>query len=919
MADPRDHPIDWAARIRRHATGRAELPHHLVTELAEHLEDQFDDARAAGQSAAEAEALAMDVLQASPLADLRGSRLRGRTSFAPSPLPGLTPPSHVRSFAMTSAFRLAIRQFVHHRSFALITVLVLGLGIGATVTVYSVVDGVLLTPLPYAQPDRLVTMWDVNHERGLDHEPISPVNFMDYRQLEVFTDAAAWWRPDVNLADPGLDPVRVRAIETGANLFSVLGVSPALGAGFPSGANDTYWARQPLLAIISDRLWRTRYDADPNMIGRQLQLNGSPYTIVGVMARGFDYPGDIDVWQRSQWDFTQHSRSARFMESVGRLAPGVTLDEASAAVTGLGARLETDFPQTNKVWRARLVPLMEEALGYYRPALIVLFGAVGLLLVIGCLNVASLLLTRALSREREIAVRTALGASPRHLVTQLLAESLVLSTVGALAGTAAAAIALPIIVAATPLDIPRLAEVSLNARVLGFAVALAVGTTLIFGLVPALVVLRRSLAADVKSGERGSSRASRTLYRTLVAGEVALATALLVSSGLLVRTVGKMTDVPVGIGTPSVVTSSIQLSGAAYPDWPIVGTSHAAIVEYLRQQPGVRHAGAANFLPLEAGWRTPFSVDGDPLPAQATDLPQAQIHSVSEGFFESVGATLRSGRVFTTFDTPQSAGVVIVNETFAKRYLAGRPGQPALLTAVTGIGPLGRNLMDRHSIAMGSSTVNVSRFEVVGVVADIRNVPLGQTVEPAIYFQARQFPFRAMFLTVDAADVPTALSAIRNTLRAVAPGVPVTAVSTWSDTFAERTAEPRLLMTLLVFFGALAGVLAALGVYGLFSWTVALRRRELAIRLTLGARPLGIGRMILVQGITLVLVGIAIGWAGIQLASSALSRVLFEVSASDAGTIATAGLVLFVASLVACLPPAVRAMRVDPVDGLRSE
>jgi len=908
---------DWHRIVVDYARtqGVQDLSSQTVDELAEHLEDLAEAARVRGRSAHDAHQQALAALHESSLVLVAGARRRPPDLLAPAWAHDARRSVPLRSLSMMHALRLALRQFVHDRSIAVVTTLVLGLGIGASVSVYSVVDGVVLTPLPYREPDRLVTLWAANHQEGLSHEPLSPVNFMDYQALDVFDAAAAWWRPDVNLQDPGLDPVRVATIETGANLFAVLGVSPQLGPGFP--ADEPYFARQPLMAVISDRLWRARYDADPSLIGRPLTLNGASYTVVGIMPPGFDYPGGIDVWQRSQWDFSQHSRAAHFMEAVARLAPGVEVRQAGAATAGLGQRLEADFPSTNTAWSVALVPLLEEQLGYYRPALMVLFGAVGLLLLIGCLNVASLLLTRALSREREIAVRTALGASPRHLVTQLLAESLVLSVAGALIGTLIAMLALPLIISATPVDVPRLADVSVNLRVLGFAVALAVATTLVFGLIPAVTLIRRSLTADLKAGERGSSRATRLVYRVLVAGEVALATALLVSSGLLIRTVSSMTSVPTGVGNPSVVTTSVQLSGSAYPDWPTVGTGHSAILDHLREQPGVQAAGAANFLPLEAGWRVTFGIEGE-LPARSLDLPQAQFHSVSEGYFEAIGATPASGRLFTDRDGPDAPGVVVVNRTFADRYLNRQQAdRPVLLTDVVGIGPLGRNLMPQSPIAIDATSTGASRFEVVGVIDDVRNVPLGQPVEPAIYFTARQFPFRAMFVSIAGVDVPTAVTALRNTLREVAPGIPVTNALTWQDRLQLRTAEPRLLMTVLSVFGGLAALLAALGIYGLFSWTVALRRRELAIRLTLGARPLGIGMSVLRHAAVLIAAGLAGGWLLVQVAGQALARVLFEVRPTDGAALGVAAGLLLAASLFACVPPAVRAMRVDPVEGLR--
>jgi putative ABC transport system permease protein len=683
-----------------------------------------------------------------------------------------------------------------------------------------------------------------------------------------------------------------------------------------------------LIAVISDRLWRSRYHADPALVGKQLQLNGEPYTIVGVMPAGFNFPGDIDVWQRSRWDFHNHSRAAHFMESVFRLAPGVDLPQADAAARAMAARLEKDFPATNRAWGIRLSPLAEDQLGYYRPALIVLFGAVGLLIVIGCLNVASLLLTRALSREREVAVRTALGASPRHLVVQLLAEAGVLSVAGAILGTLAATVALPLILSSTSIAIPRLQEATVTWRVLGFALAVAAGTTMVFGVVPAIVLMRRNLTMDLKTGERGSSRASRAIYRGLVGGEVALACVLLVSSGLLVRTVTRMTNVPIGVGSPQAVTASVQLTGGAgtpaFNDWGAVATTFGQILEHVRSRPGVRAAGGSNFLPLDPGWRVPFAVEGQP-PVRAEEAPQAQYHSVTEGYFEAMGAGLAGGRFFTAQDTADTAGVVVVNETFVRRYF---PSEPAvghvIVTRVNGIGPLGRNLMYTPAPAPPAGAPPPpprppARFEIVGVVRDLKNVALSQPTEPAIFFQARQFPFRTLFFAVEGTDVPAFVAAIQSALRQFAPGIPLGDVQTWADRARARSAEPRLLMAILLCFGALAGILAALGVYGLFSWTIALRRRELAIRLTLGARPAGIGALVFRQAIVLIGVGLAVGWVLVRLAGNLLSRVLFDVTPGDLPSTATAIAVLLVASLIACIPPALRAMGVDPVDGLRVE
>ena len=796
--------------------------------------------------------------------------------------------------------------------------LVLGLGTGAAATVFTIVDAVVLRPLPYAGPDRLVTIWDTNTEKAANHDPISPVNFMDVRALPVFEDAAAWWRPGINLVDPGLDPARVTTIEVSGNLFSLLGVKPQVGAGFPEGG--PLFVQRELVAVISDRLWRTRYGADPGVIGRPLQLNDEPYTVVGVMPPGFNYPDDVDVWQRLRWDMTQHSRAAHFMEAVARMKPGVTVEQAQAAANALTTRFQTDFPQTNRGWGTRLVPQLDETLGYYRPALSVLLGAVVVLLTIACINVASLLLTRALSREREVAVRVALGATPRQLVLQLLAEGLILAVGGAVLGLALTAGALPLLLHYTPVSIPRLTDAAVDLRTVGVALAVILGATLFFALVPALASLKRHLATELKTGERGSSRGARRLYSVLVGAELALACGLLVGSALLVRTVQRMTETPTGVDALDVTTTTVQISrvpGFAANDvrgrWGAIEAQHAAILDAVRREPGVRAAGATNFLPFDVGWRNPFLIVGEPPPPRQEDAPQAQFHSVSDGYLPAMGARVVQGRDLAAFDGPEAPGAVLVNETFARRYLTSRPAVGSTLTVfASGIGPLGVNL----KFVRGQ---HGTPFEIVGVVADIRNVALGQEVEPAVFFSTRQFPFSEVVIAVRAADGSSGAAAVRNALRKVAPAVPLSEPRTWGSRLAERTAEARVLRSVLMTFGGLAALLAAVGVYGLFSWAVAMRTRELAIRLALGATAGTVGGLVVRHGISLVVAGLAGGLVAVQLLDGLLSRVLYGVSARDALATGAACAVLIVAALVATVPPALRAMRVNPVEGLRAE
>ena len=918
--------VNFRSEIERHvARSGVVLPAATVDELVAYLEDLHAAALDDGATPVEARGRALAALEESAFSLLQrhAATHPDRVQAARADLAAQS--AGGRSLNVLSAVKLAWRQFRQHPTFALVTVLVLGLGTGAATTVFTIVDSVVLRPLPYANPDELVTLWDTNPEKGLNHDPISPVNFMDYRALPVFTDAAGWWRPGINLVDPNTDPMRVNTIEVSGNLFEVLGVKPQVGAGFPPGG--PFFATNELICVISDRLWRTRYGGDPSIIGKQLSLNDTPYTVVGVMPPKMHYPDDVDVWQRVRWDYHQHSRAAHFMEAVARLAPGTTFEQAQSAVQALGLRLEQENPRTNKGWNSRLIPLLDEELGYYRPALMVLFGAVGLLLIIGVLNVATLLLTRALSREKEIAVRVALGAAPRQLVTQLMAESLVLSVTGAVVGVLATLVALPLIISLTPVEIPRLEEAGINFRVLGLCLGLVGVTTIIFGLVPALLLLRTQFTTDLKAGERGSSKGPRRVYSVLVAAEVALACALLVSSALLVRTVSRMMDTPTGVNADDVTISMVQLSpsavgapargGTIETNWFPVADVHARILDEIRQQPGVVAAGEANRLPLEVGWRNPFLIEGQPRPPRAEDLPQAQFLSVSEGYFEAMGAEYLSGRGFTAFDNRNSIGVVIVNESFARRYLSdGNPVGQIVRTWATGIGPLGTHLKSPPNFRPPPEGMP---HEVIAVVKDVRNVPLGQAVEPAVYFTTRQFPFSEVFIAVRAADRSAAQTAVRNALRKVVPNVPMSVSQTWGERFAARTAEARLLMTILLFFGGLAALLAALGVYGLFSWSVATRTRELAIRLTLGARPSAVGALVVGQSAVLVVVGVVAGLVLIRLGESALARVVFGVTTSDATALIAASALLLVAALIACVPPAWRAMSVDPVEGLRAE
>src|SRR6185295_4443853 len=547
-------------------------------------------------------------------------------------------------------------------------------------------------------------------------------------------------------------------IEATANFFSVLGVQPILGAGFPK---SPFFSRETI-AVISHRLWRERFGGDPSIVGKTIALNGPLFTVVGVMPQGFQYPNDTDVWHRITWDVAQHSRGAHFMESIFRLKPGKTLEAANAELRALSKRLGVENPSTNGEYSARAVPLATEVVGFFRPALFALFGAAGFLLAITCTNVASLLLARATVREREVAVRAAIGASRGRLVRQFLTESILLAALGAALGVAVAAASVRALVAATPVELPRLAGVGVDLRMLLFALAMAVATSVAFGVVPAALMARGDMNRPLKESGRGGDGggARRRARSVLVAAEIGLAVMLLVGASLLARSFQRLVQQDPGFKPANAVTARVELP-YSYSDWKKIADFYDRLLIALRTEPGVSIAGASNFLPLDAAWRGPFFIQGRPRPKEG-DAPQAQHQTVDDDYFRALGVPLVKGRFFEPRDTAETPGAIIINDALARRQWPGEdPVGKSLMSPIRVIGPMGRSLMPDHPI-----------FQVVGVVASVKNSTLVREPEPAIFYSHRQFPFRGMHIVVQGRSDPAALlGAVRTAVQRLDPNL----------------------------------------------------------------------------------------------------------------------------------------------------
>ncbi|HEX7088585.1 MAG TPA: ABC transporter permease [Longimicrobiales bacterium] len=809
--------------------------------------------------------------------------------------------------------RYALRALRRSPSFSAVAVLTLALGIGANTAIFSVVDAVLLEPLPYAEAERLVMVWEYDRVSGTEREPASIPDYFDLRERSrAFEELAAFTWAYGGLVAPEGDPARVKVGAATEELLPMLGVRPVVGRLFTPAEHEP---GAPRVAILDEGLWRSRFGSDPAVLGRTIELDGEPYAVVGVAPSGIAVPIGVpvtnapltpegtDVWLPFRITPASGERSRHDVLVLGRLRPGATLEAAQADVATVARQLEAEYPRSNHGRGVRVEPLREAAFANVERTLLILLGAVGLVLLVACANVANLLLARSAVRAREVAVRAALGAGPRRLLRLFLAESLVLTLLAGGIGAAIAAWGAGPLIALAPPGLPRLGDVGVDARVLAFTLAVSLAAAVAFGLVPMFQARSTDLQAALARGGRSGTEGRRgSRFRdALVVAEVALSVVLVIGAGLLIRSLRALRGVDPGFRAERVVKLEFRLPTtrypqdfARYPSWPEVQRFYAALLERARAVPGVRAAALAAHHPLAQGFTNSFVIEGHE--PEAGSQPEIPVRPVTPGYFATLGIPLLRGRPLTDRDGPDAPAVLLINDAAAKRYFPG-------------VDPIGKRIR----------FWGVSR-EIVGVVGNERFHGLAAEAPPAVYPPLQQTPTgSASLLAQGAADPARLVSALRAVIRELDPQLPVHGITVLDDALSASLARERFATTLLSLFAALAMTLAVIGVYGVLGYAVAQRTRELGIRLALGASPRGVVGLIVRRGMTLALGGIGLGVAAGLAASRLLAGQLFRVTPADPATYAAAAVAAATASLAACWLPARRATAISPADALRAE
>ncbi|MCZ6915710.1 MAG: ABC transporter permease [Gemmatimonadetes bacterium] len=805
--------------------------------------------------------------------------------------------------AMVRDIRYAWRTLLRAPGFSIVVVITLALGIGANTAIFSVVNGVLMRPLGFAEPDRLAVVWETNPASGMGVSAASVPTFLDWRtESKSFSSLTAYQWASITLQDPH-EAVELQGILASGNYFTTLGVTPMLGRLFQQ--DDEVAGARGTVAVISHRLWRERFGGDPDIIGRTLTLDGSPLAVIGVMPPTHLAPSTAsDVWIPTGFQAANVvNRGLRVMLVAGRLTPDATLEQADAEIRTIAERIADTYPTSARGWSAKVVPMREQLVGGVQPSLIVAFASVGVLLLVACVNIANLLLARAATREREFALRTALGAGRGRIAGQLLTESLILAVAGGVVGVGVAFAAHRLILALEPGVLPRVGDIQLDPLVLAFALGLSILTGLLFGLAPALHGIGVDLHSTFKgSGIKGNRRSpGQRLRPMLVAGQLALTLVLLSGAGLLGRTFLALRRVDPGFDTAGVVAARMFLDARRYTSSGQVRLYYRTLLERVRAIPAVSAAGVTSSLPMD-----PVAVNFDlPYRTEATagvsmgEVPQADFRFVSAGYFEAMGIQLMAGRTFTDHDVVAAPLVIMVNKRMAEENWPG-------------VDAVGQRL---------ETVFNGWRwYEVIGVVDDTRYYGLDAEVHPEMYVANQQVSFGSMTLAAKTAgDTGPLLAAIRRAILEVDPQQPAHSIVAAEEIVAATIAEERFYATLLVVFAAVAMILATAGVYGVLSYWVTQRTQEIGIRMALGASRSTVTRLVVGNGMLVATAGIGLGLLGAIAATRVLSNMLFGVSAGDPLTLGGVALLLGGAALLACYVPARRAGRVDPMSALREE
>jgi putative ABC transport system permease protein len=899
----------WNEEIRRRLAGLRIAPAReagIVEELSQHLDDRHAALRAGGASDEEACRAVLAELSEDGLLARELGRVERRVRYEPV-VPGSGGPRLLAE--VRQDLRYGTRALLKQPGFTAVAVLALALGIGGTTAIFSLVNSILLRQLPFREPDRLV--WVSSRRPDPGKRPFNLPDFLDYRVQNRSLDgiaAFAYW--NASLADRG-EPEHLQGLRISADAFQMLGVGAVVGRTLVP-ADDT--PGQERVVVLGHGLWRRRFGADPHLVGRTLTLNGAGYTVVGVLPPRFFFPirdaelavplaPDADPWRGVR-------TSVNFLRAVARLKPGVTREQAEADLTSVAERIRQQHPVANgQKLGVTLGPLHEEVVGDVRLALWVLLGAIGVVLLITCVNLANLALVRASARRGEMAIRTALGATRRRLIQQLGTESLLLALPGGLAGLLLAFHAIPLLLALGPASLPRAAEVAVDVRVLGFTLALSLLAGAIFGLAPAWQATRVSLNEELKEwgrGHAGGARAGRARH-LLVISEIALSLVLLVGAGLIVRSFSRLQAVRPGFDGQDVMVVRLSLPKARYPDPAAVAAFHDELRARLETLPGVETAGVVSVLPLSGlAASVPFTLEGRAAPLDEAMV--ADFRVASAGYFRALKIPLLSGREFSGHDTSRTMPVALISRSLARRYWAERS-------------PLGAHL---H---IDDNDRGPRLVEIVGVVGDVRHLGLDGDPTPHIYLPVPQIHAdgvvwltnQQFWLLRTAVDPRTLQAVVRREIHVVDRDVTVSSIRTMADYLSASVAPRRFNLWLLSVFAGAALVLAATGLYGVISHGVAQRRHEIAIRMALGARRIDVLRLVVGQGMALALAGVGLGLAGAWALTRWMDALLFGVPATDPLTFASIAALLLLVALLACAIPARRAAGVAPMAALRHE